>query len=90
MAKKRQRRTPQVPRSNPGGRTSQQQKREQAMTVSGEPRAVAAPRMTPPVRTPARADFSAEYAYVRKDLMRIFVLAVLLFSGMGILRLLGF
>lgn len=90
MAKKRQRRTPQVPRSNPGGRAPKQVQTTSTGSASSPARTGDAPRVVRPAQSTARPDFSAEYAYVRKDLTRILVLAVLLFGGMGILRIIGF
>ncbi len=92
MAKKRQRRTPVVPRSSEAGRAPQQQESVERLAVSNSPvRVASAPRAVRSGTVPVvRADFSAEYGYVRKDLTRIVVLAALLFGGMAILRILGF
>ncbi|HBY98354.1 MAG: hypothetical protein M5U01_13575 [Ardenticatenaceae bacterium] len=89
MAKKRQRRTPQVPRSNPGGRVPQQKTMERTVAGGTPTRAASAPRGLRSPTPVVHADFSSEYAYVRKDLMRILVLAGLLFGGMGVLHVLG-
>lgn len=91
MAKKRQRRTPVVPRSSETGRAPEQRESAERAAVYNSPvRVVNAPRAVRSAAAPVvRADFSAEYAHVRKDLTRIVVLAALLFGGMGILRLVG-
>lgn len=76
MARKQQRRVPQVPRSNVGVDSTTVKKADGSRVVSQGAR----------VSAPVQSDMATEYAHVRRDLTRIALFGTLIFGLMGILK----